>query len=125
MFQGFFRFFLLFTGILILTYFIHSWIIDFFSITSNDRIFKLSYIFNGVTAFILILGILLARNRFKDQLGLIFLAGSFIKLGVFVAITKLNEIVMNKSVFLDFFIAYAICMIFEVYYISKILKSIN
>lgn len=125
MLQDLIRFFLLFFGILLVTYFAHSWIIDVFSITSNTRIFNLSYIFNGVAAFVLILVILLVRRRFKDQLGFIFLAGSFIKLGIFVAITKWNGIEMNKSVFLDFFIAYAICMIFEVYYVSKILKTIN
>ena len=123
--QSLIRFFILFFWILIVTYFVHLWIINYFSIKSNIQVFNLSYIFNGITAFVLILVIILAKRRFKDQLGFIFLAGSFIKLGVFVAISSWNGIEMNRSVFLDFFIAYVICMLFEVYYVSKILKTIN
>ncbi len=63
------------------------------------------------------------RKKFKDQIGFIFLAGSFVKLGVFVAITKLSSIEVDKSVFLDFFTPYVISLVLEVYYVSKILNE--
>ncbi|WP_405208834.1 DUF6168 family protein [Aquimarina sp. LLG6339-5] len=113
----------IFLLVLLVVYGVHIWVGSFFSINNNPAIINLSYIFNAVYTIILITAILILRKKFKDQIGFIFLAGSFIKLGVFVAITKLNGIVMDKSVFLDFFIPYVISLILEVYYVSKILNS--
>lgn len=119
------RFFVIFLIFLTGSYFVHSWLIDFFSFKSDAFILNVSYIFNSIYAICLIITIFILRKKFKDQIGFIFLAGSFIKLGVFVAITKLSSIEVDKSVFLDFFIPYAISLILEVYYVSKILNSNN
>ncbi|MDH7446400.1 DUF6168 family protein [Aquimarina sp. 2201CG14-23] len=121
--KSLFRFSVIFLLVLLLCYFLHTWTIQFFSFSSNSSILNLSYVFNAVYTILLIIAILILRRKFKDQIGFIFLAGSFIKLGVFVGITKLNGIEMDKSVFLDFFIPYVISLILEVYYISKILNS--
>lgn len=125
MIQDLLRFLLLFVMILVGSYFIHTATLNYFSLNSNTSIINISYVFNGVFAVILILGVILIRTKFKDQIGFIFLAGSFIKLVVFVGMTKLMDIEINKTIFLDFFIPYAICLILEVYYISKILKQIK
>ncbi len=119
------RFFVIFLVFLTVSYFAHTWLIRFFSFNSDPFILKTSYIFNSVYAIGLIITIFILRKKFKDQIGFIFLAGSFIKLGVFVAITKLSSIEVDKSVFLDFFIPYAISLVLEVYYVSKILNSNN
>ncbi|WP_299186285.1 DUF6168 family protein [uncultured Aquimarina sp.] len=113
----------IFLLVLLVVYGVHIGVVNFFSINNDPTIINLSYIFNAVYTIILITTILILRKKFKDQIGFIFLAGSFIKLGVFVAITKLNGIVMDKSVFLDFFTPYVISLILEVYYVSKILNS--
>jgi len=119
------RFFVIFLIFLTVSYFAHTWLIRFFSFNSDAFILKTSYIFNSVYAIGLIITIFILRKKFKDQIGFVFLAGSFIKLGVFVAITKLSSIEVDKSVFLDFFIPYAISLVLEVYYVSKILNSNN
>ncbi|WP_108802703.1 DUF6168 family protein [Aquimarina sp. Aq107] len=113
----------IFLLVLLVVYGVHIGVVNFFSINNDPTIINLSYIFNAVYTIILITAILILRKKFKDQIGFIFLAGSFIKLAVFVAITKLNGIVMDKSVFLDFFTPYVISLILEVYYVSKILNS--
>ncbi|WP_299315683.1 DUF6168 family protein [uncultured Aquimarina sp.] len=117
------RFFVIFLIFLIGSYFIHTKLIHFFSFKSDVFILDVSYVFNSIYAICLIITIFILRSKFKDQIGFIFLAGSFIKLGVFVAITKLSDIEVDKSVFLDFFIPYAISLILEVYYVSKILNE--
>ncbi|WP_366141994.1 DUF6168 family protein [uncultured Aquimarina sp.] len=123
MIKNLLRFLVLFLIILSGTYFIHNWVINYFSFHSNSTIVNLSYIFNALYTVLLIIVILILSKRFKDQIGFIFLAGSFIKLGVFVAITKLSSIDIDRSVFLDFFMPYVISLILEVYYVSKILNS--
>ncbi len=119
------RFLFLFVVIVIGGYFIHTEIIKSFSLDRNDKIIDLSYLFNGAFTIVFTVGTLLVRKRFKDLIGFIFMGGSLIKIGGFIAITKFNDIEINKNVFLDFFIAYLICLILEVYYFSRILKSIN
>ncbi|MCK8523299.1 hypothetical protein M0D21_17090 [Aquimarina sp. D1M17] len=118
-------FLFLFVVIVIGGYFIHTEIIKSFSLDRNDKIIDLSYLFNGAFTIVFTVGTLLVRKRFKDLIGFIFMGGSLIKIGGFIAITKFNDIEINKNVFLDFFIAYLICLILEVYYFSRILKSIN
>ncbi|EZH72319.1 hypothetical protein ATO12_22980 [Aquimarina atlantica] len=118
-----FRFLFLFTIVIAGTYLIHMGIINAFLLERNINIIKLSYIFNSTFTFVFTFIILLLSKKFKDQLGFIFMAGSLIKIGVFIAISKLSDFEINKNVFLDFFIAYLICLILEVYYLSKILNS--
>ncbi|WP_299434079.1 DUF6168 family protein [uncultured Aquimarina sp.] len=117
------RFFVIFLIFLTGSYFVHTWLARFFSLNSDAFILKVSYIFNSIYAVCLIITIFMLRKKFKDQIGFIFLAGSFVKLGVFVAITKLSSIEVDKSVFLDFFTPYVISLVLEVYYVSKILNE--
>lgn len=119
------RFLFLFVVIVIGGYFIHTEIIKSFSLDGNDKIIDLSYLFNGVFAIVFTVGTLLVRKRFKDIIGFIFMGGSLIKIGGFIAIMKFNDVEINKNVFVDFFIAYLICLILEVYYFSRILNSSN
>ncbi len=123
--KGLFRFLVLFFIILISTYAIHIGIINFFSLNRNMEMINLSYFFNAVFTMLLTSGIILGSKKFKDQLGFIFMWGSLVKLGVFLAIIKLSNFEMNKNVFLDFFVAYLICLFLEVYYVSRILNSIK
>ncbi|PKV48815.1 hypothetical protein ATE84_0829 [Aquimarina sp. MAR_2010_214] len=118
-----FRFLFLFTIVISGSYMIHMGIINTFLLERNINIIKFSYIFNSVFTFVFTMVILVLSKKFKDQLGFIFMGGSLIKIGVFIAISKLSDFEMSKSVFLDFFVAYLICLIFEVYYVSRILNS--
>lgn len=125
MFKSLFRFLSLFLIIVVISYLTHNWIIDYFEFNSNKTVVDFSYIFNCIYTLILTSGIILVSTKFKDHLGLIFLAGSFIKIGIFLGVSKLSGLEIDKNVFLDFFIPYAICLIFEVYYISRILNNIK
>lgn len=123
--KNLFRFLLIFTIVIIGSYWIHMVIINTFSLQRDIGIIKLSYIFNGIFTTVLTSAIIVVSKRFKDHLGFIFMAGSLIKIGVFLAISKFSGFEVNKNVFLDFFMAYVICLIIEVYFVSKILNSIK
>lgn len=123
--KNLFRFLLIFTIVILGSYWIHMVIINTFSLQRDIGIIKLSYIFNGIFTTVLTSAIIVVSKRFKDHLGFIFMAGSLIKIGVFLAISKFSGFEVNKNVFLDFFMAYVICLIIEVYFVSKILNSIK
>ncbi len=125
MFQRLFRLLLLLTIVISITYTIQIGCIRLFSLERDMGIIHFSYVFNSVFTFLLLLGIVLVREKFKDQLGFIFMAGSLIKMGLFMAISTLRGFEITKDVFLDFFVSYAICLILEVYYVSRILKQFN
>lgn len=123
--QGLLRFSFVFLGILAGSYFIHFWVIELLSLIRSTSIINLSYIFNGVFTLFLAATITVLRKKYKDQIGFIFLVGSFVKLGLFVVVIKLYGFEMSKSVFLDFFVSYVISLVIEVYYVAKILNPIK
>lgn len=125
MFQSLLRFLCVFLVILVVSYIAHTYIISHFSIHSNSYILHLSYLFNGLYTLLLTSVIILLSKKLKDQLGFIFLVGSFMKIGVFLAILAINSLEIDKNVFKDFYIPYAISLIVEVYSISRILKTIK
>ncbi len=123
--KNFVHFLFLFVIIIIGGYFIHTSVVNYFSLKRNTDIINFSYIFNGIFTLIFTLVIIGLSKKFKDQLGFIFMAGSLVKIGIFLVISNLSGFDINKNVFLDFFIAYAICLALEVYCVSKILNTIK
>ena len=123
--QNILQFLFLFAIIISASYLAHIGLINTFSLDRNIEMINLSYIFNSIFTIILAVAIVLVSKRFKDQLGFIFMGGSLVKIGIFMAIIKLNGFEINKKVFLDFFIAYLICLIVEVYYVARILNNIK
>ncbi len=121
--KNLFRFLFLLGVIIVSSYLVHIGIINAFLLERNLHLIDLSYLFNGLFAIVFVIAMVLLSKKHNDQLGFVFMAGSLIKIGVFLAICKITHIEINKSVFLDFFIAYVICLILEVIYISKILNS--
>ena len=119
------RFLFIFLVVVVGGYFIHLGIVTSFSLDRNLEIINFSYVFNGIFTLLFVVGILLFSNKFKDQIGFIFMGGSLVKIGLFIGISKLNDMDIDKNVFLDFFVAYVICLILEVYFVSRILKSVN
>jgi len=123
--KGLVHFLIVFPSALLTCYFVHIQVIDHFDLGNNSRFLRISYVFNGVFTILLTSTIFILSKRLKDQLGLIFLGGSLVKMGVFLVTAKLENLQIDKNVFLDFFIPYFLSLILEVYYISKLLNSIK
>ncbi len=124
MLQKLVRFIVLFAIVVGVSYTTHKLVAEYVS-SNNIAIINLSYLFNAVFTFLFTSAIILLSKKYNDQIGFIFLAGSFVKTGIFLAVIKLNNLEIDKNVFLDFFIPYVICLILEVYYVSRILKYIK
>ncbi|MEW7279361.1 hypothetical protein ABW636_12275 [Aquimarina sp. 2201CG1-2-11] len=121
--KNLYRLLILFIVVVISSYLIQIGIINAFFLDRDIPLIQLSYIFNSLFAILFIIAMTLLSKKYNDQLGFVFMAGSLIKIGIFMAICKIGDIEVNKNTFVDFFIAYVICLIFEVICISKILNN--
>ena len=108
-----------------LSYGIHyAVVISSFSEETLDLV-NFAYKFNVGITLLFTSTIILASNHLKEQLGFIFLVSGMVKLGIFFYLIKSSGFVLDKSVFLHFFIPYALCLVVEIIYISKILNRTN
>jgi hypothetical protein len=119
------KFTLIFSFILGLAYVLQVKILQN-TLTQEDAILiKFSYIFNFAFTYFLMLNIILFQNKLKDKLGFIYLGVSMLKFAIFFFLTKTQNIEINKSDFLLFIIPFVICLGIEIFYVVRILNTIN
>lgn len=85
----------------------------------------LSYIVNYVIAISVFILLICFLPKIKSTLGFFFMAGSFVKFLIFFIVFQpifKSDGVMSKAEFASFFVPYALSLILEVYFLSKILN---
>jgi len=106
----------------------HLFVLNFFELSVlNDNI-VLSYSINTVSAIIIFLLLFILRDKFKNQLGFIFLFGSVIKFGLFIFILYkpfYADGMISRSEFFTFFIPYFFTHTIEIFSLSKWLNKIE
>lgn len=107
------------------SYGLHSYIYNSMFPEKSMEILNFAYKFNIGITFLFTSTIIFAREKMKEQLGFIFLAGSFVKLGIFLFLIKTSDFTINKTVFLNFFIPYVLCVGIEIYYVIKVINEAN
>ena len=92
--------------------------------TSTTELF-LGYGFNYLITIISFLCLLLRSRKKIENLGFVFMAVSGIKFLFFFLLYKPLSIpvVEKKGLFLSFFVPYAVCSIYEVYCLVKLLNQ--
>lgn len=108
-----------------ISYGLHITILPFGSEGEIRDLIDFSYKFNFGITFLFTSTIILVGKNLKDYIGFIFLAGGFIKLGIFLYLIDSLGFPVNREVFMHFFIPYVICISLEIYYILKILNGYN
>lgn len=110
------------------SYFIYIWILQ---VTQTDVLnsqILLAYIINTILAIGILSTLFYFRQKFKDQLGFIFMIGSFIKFGFFFIffypIYHLDGVI-TRSEFLSFFMPYVICLIAETVASIRLLNRLD
>jgi len=88
----------------------------------------LSYMINLILALAIFGFLYKYRERFKSQIGFLFLAGSFVKFAVFFLVfypiyKADNDI--SKLEFAAFFVPYVICLVLETYSLVKWLNKME
>lgn len=107
------------------SYGIHAYVYMYLYPQESLELLNFAYKFNIGITFLFTSTIILASEQLKELLGFIFLAGSFVKLGIFIFLIKTSDFTIDKSVFLHFFIPYVVGVIVEISYVIKILNEAN
>jgi F0F1-type ATP synthase assembly protein I len=87
-----------------------------------------AYAINLVIAIVVYLVLFLLREKFKNQIGFLFILGSFFKFGLFFVIFhpayKADDLI-SKPEFFAFFVPYILTLVVEVFSLSKWLNKID
>lgn len=118
-------FLLLFGIVLCVSFALHVGLETDFFFAPISELLGFSYKFNFGITFLFTVTLIVLSKRFEDQLGYIFLAGSALKLAIFILLAKLKDFEIDKNVFFDFFIPYLICLGLEIYVVAKLLNGLN
>jgi F0F1-type ATP synthase assembly protein I len=87
-----------------------------------------SYLVNALLAATIYIAIYFFRNRLKNNIGFLFMAGSFIKFILFFILfypTYSADGTLDKVEFSAFFVPYAISLIVETVFMAKMLKKMD
>lgn len=93
-----------------------------------DNQIVLAYLINFLLAFSIIAFLFSFKKKFKDQIGFLFMAGSFLKFALFFIFFYPNYKIDGEITSLEFaafFVPYAISLILETVFIAKLLKDID
>ncbi|CAH8282792.1 hypothetical protein EV196_101647 [Mariniflexile fucanivorans] len=115
-------------SISIITYFIYIFVLEYTELPILKSQILWAYIINTLLAIGIMCFLFLFRERFKDQLGLLFMLGSFIKFGCFFIFfypSYNSDGNITRYEFFSFFIPYAICLVTETTTTVRILNKLD
>ncbi|NQZ43214.1 MAG: hypothetical protein HRT65_02810 [Flavobacteriaceae bacterium] len=93
-----------------------------------DDLIVRSYGVNFMLAVVIYAALYRFRLKLKNQIGFLFMAGSFLKFALFFLIfypVYKADGVMQRSEFAAFFIPYAVSLVLETYFTSKMLQDLE
>lgn len=103
---------------------IHILILSFLSLPLFENLIIESYTINYILALIIFTALYLLKKKYKNTLGFIFMAGSFLKFGVFFIlfypIYKQNGGITTLET-TSFLIPYILCLFMETFFLAKLL----
>jgi O-antigen ligase len=107
---------------------IHLLVLNVLQLSLFENRIVLSYIVNLVLVIVIFVILYLLKEKYKSQLGFLFLAGSFLKFVVFFILFypfyKLDNII-TKLEFAAFFVPYVMGLIIESVSLSKWLNKLD
>ena len=108
------------------SYWLQLYIYSYFNIIIDSYILQLSYLINGLLAIFIFSVLMILKKKYNDQLGFLYMLGSFVKFGafflIFYPIFKQDDII-TKIEFGLFFVPYLISLLIETIDLIKILNS--
>jgi len=122
------RFSLTIILILSIAFALHILVLNIRELPLLDNRIVLSYTINTVLAIGIFALLFFLKEKYKSQLGFLFMAGSALKFAVFFIvfqpIYRLDGEV-SRLEFLAFFVPYVLCLIFETFSLSKLLNRLD
>ena len=110
---------------LLLIFYIHTYILESKNLPMYDAKIALAYIVNGALAIVIFLVLFFLREKQRDQLGFLFMFGSFLKFAAFFVFfypSYTSDGKTTKLEFMAFFIPYIYALIIETLALIKLLN---
>lgn len=124
--NSFFKFSLQLIAVLAITFCIHLSVLHYFELPLLENRIISAYLINCVVALLIYLSLYLLRKRMSEQIGFLYMGGSFIKFLLFFIFFypyyKLDG-GLDSLEFAAFFIPYLISLIFETLGVIEFLKK--
>lgn len=122
------QFVLLLVGAMALAFLAHTQILSSLGLPPYENLILRSYWVNAILALSIFILIYVFRKKLSNQIGFLFMAGSFIKFGVFFLffhpIYK-QDGDMSKLEFGAFFVPYLTALVLETVFVSRLLKKLE
>jgi len=128
MHNPFHRFTIKVTLLLVVAFFIHLVILKMLQLPLFDNKIVLSYVVNLVLVIVIFGALYLLKDKYKDQLGFFFIAGSTLKFGVFFIVFYpffKEDGLITKLEFASFFAPYGLGLILETFSLTKWLNKLD
>lgn len=112
--------------VLAIVFSIHIYILDYLNQPLYNNLIIAAYVANYILAVIIYSTLYFLRKKYLDLLGFIFMAGSFLKFGVFFIFfypTYIADGALIRIETTSFLIPYIACLIIETYYLVKLLNK--
>ena len=122
------RFSLTIILILSITFVLHVFALNAKDLPLFDNQIILSYVINTVLAIVIFALLFFLKEKYKSQLGFLFMAGSALKFAIFFIVFQpiyKQDGEVSTLEFLSFFIPYVLCLIFETFSLSKLLNRLD
>ncbi len=110
-----------------LTFLLHITVLNAKGLPQFDNLIGLSYLVNSILAAIIFIALYIFRGKLKNQIGFLFMGGSFLKFIFFFLLFypayKMDG-EMSRLEFAAFFIPYGISLVIETVFTAKMLKKL-
>ena len=108
------------------SYWIQLFVYSKYDIQIDLHLFQLSYFVNGLLAAFIFSALLFLKKKYNDQLGFLYMLGSFLKFGAFFLFFYPDfkfDGEVTKIEFSVFFVPYVISLLIETIDLIKVLNS--
>ena len=106
---------------------LHITVLNAKGLPQFDNLIGLSYLVNSILAAIIFIALYIFRGKLKNQIGFLFMGGSFLKFIFFFLLFypayKMDG-EMSRLEFAAFFIPYGISLVIETVFTAKMLKKL-
>ncbi|MBD0850569.1 DUF6168 family protein [Maribacter arenosus] len=106
---------------------LHITVLNAEGLPQYDNLIGLSYLVNSILAAIIFIALYIFRGKLKNQIGFLFMGGSFLKFIFFFLLFypayKMDG-EMSRLEFAAFFIPYGISLVIETVFTAKMLKKL-
>ncbi|PWL39812.1 hypothetical protein DKG77_02990 [Flagellimonas aquimarina] len=122
------QFFFLLALVLLVSFGVHILILSSKDLPLFDNLVIRSYVVNALLAAIIFLLLYRFREKLKNQIGFLFMGGSFLKFIFFFLLfypTYKSDGDMSSLEFASFFVPYLACLFLETFFTSKMLKNLE